>query len=141
MTAPGAGRRDAAGRNYITGMPRGQGVLDRLRLRVRRGGQVGCGGGADGGQQVVRIDAGLGATAGGGAGQRAAQVPDLDGGQQRASVRAGQPDQGVDRGGGEVGQERAGPVKGHRLVGVHVELAERGGRDGREGVEFRAKPV
>jgi hypothetical protein len=37
-------------------------------------------------------------------------VPDLDGGQQRVGVRAGQPDQGVDRGGGEVGQERAGNV-------------------------------
>jgi hypothetical protein len=88
----------------------GESVLDRLYVRADRAGQAGCRDGAHGDQQVVRVDAGLGATAGGGAGQRAAHVPDLDGGQQRVGVRAGQPDQGVDRGGGEVGQERAGNV-------------------------------
>jgi len=32
-------------------------------------------------------------------------------------------------------------LKGHRLAGVHVELAKRGGWDGREGVDFRAEPA
>src|SRR5262249_20429762 len=125
----------------VAGVPGGEGGFDRSGLRARRGGQVGCRHGADGGQQVVRVDAGLGAAAGGGAGQRGAQVPDLDGGQQRVGVRAGQPDQGVDRGGGGGGQERAGPLKGDRLGGVHVELAERGGGGGREGVAVRAQPA
>ena len=56
----------------VAGVPGGQGVLDRLCLRAYRADQVGCGGGADGEQQVARVDAGLGAAAGGGTGQRAA---------------------------------------------------------------------
>src|SRR5215468_356359 len=42
----------------VAGVPRGQGVLDRLGLRAHRGGQVGCGGGAGGEQQVAGVDAG-----------------------------------------------------------------------------------
>ncbi|HEX6449118.1 MAG TPA: hypothetical protein VF060_06635 [Trebonia sp.] len=120
-------------------MPVGEGVLDRSRLRAHGGGQVGCGGGAHGVQQVIRVDAGLGAAARGGAGQRAAEVADLDAGQRRVGLRSCYRDQGIDRGGGEVGHERALALGGHRLVWVHVQLAERGGWEGREGVEFRAE--
>ncbi|HEY6315385.1 MAG TPA: hypothetical protein VIY52_31900 [Streptosporangiaceae bacterium] len=41
----------------------------------------------------------------------------------------------------EVGQERAVALAGHRLAGVHVQLAERGSGDHREGVPFRAEPA
>jgi len=90
---------------------------------------------------VAGVDVGLGAATGGGAGERAAEVPDLDAGQRCAGVRAGHGDHGVDRGGGEAGGERAVALVGYRLVGVHVEVLERGGGDHREGVEFGAEPA
>jgi hypothetical protein len=118
-------------------VPGGEGVLDRSRVRARRRpGRVW--GGAHGVQQVVRVDAGLGA-AGGGAGQRAAEVPDLDAGQRRLGLRSCCRDQDVDRGGGEVGQrlERAGAVAGALWgdpdpagAGVPDRLGHVGGRPG-----------
>jgi hypothetical protein len=110
------GREHRAGRGralrevvvVAAGVPGGEGVLDRPRLRMHHSLQVGCEGPAHGNHQVVRVDAGLGAAAGGGAGEGAAEVADLDGGQQRVGVRARQPDQGVDRGGGK--SDRNGPA-------------------------------
>jgi hypothetical protein len=40
---------------------------------------------------------------------------------------------------GEVGEEHTVALGGHRLLGVHVELLERGGGDRREGVQLRAE--
>jgi len=71
--------------------------------------------------------------------ERPAEVSDLDAGQGRVGVRAGQRDQGIECAGGELGEERTVALGGHRLVGVHVELLERGGGDRREGVQLRAE--
>jgi hypothetical protein len=91
QAAVGGEREHPAGRGrgffgvvvVVADTPWGEGVLDRLRLRANGGGQVRCGADADGDQQVVRVDARLGAAAGGGAGQRATQMADLDTGQRR----------------------------------------------------------
>jgi hypothetical protein len=83
----------------------------------------------------------LGSASGDGAGQRAAQVAGLDAVGRCLGVRPGHGDQGVDCRGGKVGQERAVALARRRLDGVHVQLAERGGGDHREGVQFRAEPA
>ena len=68
-------------------------------------------------------------------------MADLDAGRRCPGFGPGHGDQGVDRRGGEVGQECAVARARHRLAGVHVQLAERGGGDHRDGVHLWAEPA
>src|SRR5262249_5897265 len=81
----GGGRkyRTGQGRGFlevvvvVAGVPGAEGVLKCLRVRAHRGGQVGRGCEADGEDHVLGVDLGLGAAAGGGMGECAAEVADL----------------------------------------------------------------
>jgi hypothetical protein len=77
----------------------------------------------------------------GGAAQRAAQVADLDAVRRCLGVRPGHGDQGVDRGGGEAGQERAVTSAGRRLGRSMSSWPSAGGADQRDGVPFGAEPA
>jgi hypothetical protein len=71
-------------------------------------------------------------------GKRAAEMTDLDAIQLSLRVWSGRCGQGVGRSGREAGQERAVTLTGPRFAGVHVQLAEGGGRQVAENSLVRA---
>ena len=72
----------------------------------------------------------------GGAREGAAELAQLDRQQRRARARAGDRDERVDRGRGQLVEDHAVAVAGHRVLRVHVDVAQRGGRDRREHVDL-----
>src|SRR3954447_2049234 len=67
---------------------------------------------------------------------RAAELAQLDRQQGRTGAGPGDRDERLDRGGGQLVEDHAVAVAGHRVLGVHVDMAERRGRDRGERVDL-----